>query len=147
MATVFLLSPAYCGGRRAAMMRRPGSQLAIARKLREDTLTLAEAFTFMSSLYFRGKIAYARAFAPGDDSTLVITPTRGLQSPEMVVSPQLLDEFAAVDIASDDVRYSRPLERDLDALISRMPDDASFCGRRVRPSISGKDGCEQNPCG
>jgi hypothetical protein len=124
MATVFLLSPAYCCGRRAAMMLRPGSQLAIARRLREETLTLAEAFTFMSSLYFRGKIAYARAFAPAVDSTFVITPTRGLQSPETVVTQAVLDEFAAVDIASDDVRYSRPLERDLDALAARLPVDA-----------------------
>ncbi len=42
----------------------------------------------------------------------------------MVVSPQLLHEFAAVDIASDDIRYSRPLERDLDALVARLADDA-----------------------
>jgi len=124
MATVFLLSPAYCGGRRAAMLLRSGSQLAIARRLQADTLTLGEAFTFMSGLYFRGKIAYARTFAPDLDSTLVITPTRGLRSPEMVVSQQLLHEFAAVDIASDDVRYSRPLERDLEGLAARLPDDA-----------------------
>jgi hypothetical protein len=124
MATVFLLSPAYCGGRRAAMLLRSGSQLPIARKLQNETLTLGEAFTFMSGLYFRGKIAYARTFAPGVDSTLVITPTRGLQSPEIVVTQAVLNEFAAVDIASDDVRYSRPLERDLDALAARMPADA-----------------------
>lgn len=124
MATVFLLSPAYCGGRRAGMLLRSGSRLALATRLQDDTLTLGEAFTFMSGLYFRGKIAYARAFASGLDSTLVITPTQGLRSPEMVVSRQLLREFADVDIASDDIRYSRPLERDLDELAARLPDDA-----------------------
>jgi len=123
MATVFLLSPAYCGGRRAAIMLRPGSKLPIARRLQEQTLSLGEAFSFMSGLYFRGKITYARAFAATPDSTLVITPTRGLQSPDAVVTTDLLNEFAGVDISSDDVRYSQPLERDLQALAARMPAD------------------------
>ena len=34
----------------------------------------------------------------------------------------LLREFAGVDIASDDRRYRRPLERDLGALASRLPE-------------------------
>jgi hypothetical protein len=123
MATVFLLSPAYCGGRRAAIMLRPGSGLSIAKRLDQERLTLGEAFSFMSGLYFRGKITYARAFA-ARDSTLVITPTRGLQSPDAVVTRDLLNEFAAVDISSDDARYSRPLERDLRALAARVPADA-----------------------
>jgi hypothetical protein len=122
MASVFLLSPAYCGGRRATILLRPGSSLAIARRLHDHALTLGEAFTFMSGLYFRGKITYARTFAP--DSTLVITPTRGLQSPDLLVTADLLREFAEVDISSDDVRYRRPLERDLDSLASRIPADA-----------------------
>jgi hypothetical protein len=124
MATVFLLSPAYCGGRRAAIMLRQGSQLAIAKRLDEERLSLGEAFSFMSGLYFRGKITYASAFGATADSTLVITPTRGLQSPDMVVTRELLQEFAGVDISSDDARYSRPLERDLRVLSARMPADA-----------------------
>jgi hypothetical protein len=121
MSTVFLLSPAYCGGRRAAILLRPGSPLPIARRLHERTLTLGEAFAFMSGLYFRGKITYARTFAP--DATLVITPTQGLQRPDTVVTADLLQEFAGVDIASDDVRYSLPLERDLERLAAGTPRD------------------------
>ena len=121
MATVFLLSPAYCGGRRAAILLRPGSELPIARRLHEDSLSLGDAFSFMSGLYFRGKITYARAFAATPDATLVITPTRGLQSPDLVVSSSLLHEFAGVDISSDDVRYSEPLERDLRVLAAQIP--------------------------
>jgi len=117
---MFLLSPAYCGGRRAAIMLRPGSQIDVARRLRSETLTLADAFSFMSGLYFRGKIAYARAFAPAG-STFVITPTRGLQSPDTVVTEDVLREFAGLDISSDDVRYREPLERDLRALSARIP--------------------------
>jgi hypothetical protein len=119
MTTVFLLSPAYCGGRRAKILLKPGSTLAIAQRLRAGTLTLGDAFTFCSGLYFRGKITYARRFAP--DATFVITPTRGLQSPDLNVSADLLREFAGVDIASDDERYRGPLERDLRALATRLP--------------------------
>src|SRR5262245_33259963 len=122
MTTVFLLSPAYCAGRRAKILLKPGSTVAIARRLREGTLSLGEAFTFCSGLYFRGKITYARAFAP--DTTLVITPTRGLQPPDLLVTADLIREFAAVDIASADARYSKPLERDLRVLVDRLSPEA-----------------------
>ena len=115
----FLLSPAYCAGRRAKILLRPDSTLPIANRLRAGTLTLGETFTFCSGLYFRGKITYALRFAP--DATFVITPTRGLQPPHLLVSVDVIREFAGVDIASDDVRYSRPLERDLRALADRLP--------------------------
>ncbi len=121
MSTVFLLSPAYCGGRRAKSLLNTGSRLAIAQRLHAGRLTLGEAFTFMSGLYFRGKMAYARAFAPAD--TFVITPTRGLQPPELPVSAALIREFAGVDISEDDARYRKPLDRDLRALVKRLPED------------------------
>jgi hypothetical protein len=120
MSTIFLLSPAYCAGRRAAILLRPDSDLPIARRLRAETLTLGDAFSFLSGLYFRGKITYARRFAHSSDATLVITPTLGLQSPDTVITAGLLREFAGVDISSDDARYRGPLERDLCALASRM---------------------------
>jgi hypothetical protein len=121
MSTVFLLSPAYCAGRRAAIMLRPGSQIEIARRLQSGTLTLGEAFSFLSGLYFRGKITYARTFARTPDATLVITPTLGLQSPDTPVTAERLREFAGVDISSDDARYRGPLERDLRVLATRLP--------------------------
>lgn len=124
MRQVFLLSPAYCGGRRAAIMLRPEAAGAMAQRLRSGTLTLGEAFSFMSGLYFRGKITYARQFAESAEATLVITPTRGLQRPDLIVSHALLREFAEVDISADDVRYRRPLERDLRALAGRLSDQA-----------------------
>ena len=123
MTTVFLLSPAFCGGRRAQSLLRPGATIEAARRLHAGTLTLADAFAFCSGLYFRGKIAYARAFARTPDDAFVITPTRGLQSPDTMVNAGLIREFAAVDIASDDVRYREPIERDLSALEARLPAD------------------------
>ena len=122
MRTVFLLSPAYCGGRRAKSLLNPTSAHAVAARLQAGTLTLADAFAFCSGLYFRGKIAYARAFGPG--RTFVITPTRGLVPPDTLVTADLIREFAGVDISEGDARYRKPLERDLRALVARSGGDA-----------------------
>jgi hypothetical protein len=124
---MFLLSPAYCGGRRAALLLRPQSVFPLAVRCRDGAITLGEAFAFMSGLYFRGKLAYANAFGRGcapTPATLVITPTRGLQAADELVTPDVLREFAAVDIAADDPRYRAPLERDAASLASRLPSDA-----------------------
>jgi len=103
---------------------REGSTLAIAARLREGTLSIGDAFAFMSGLYFRGKLAYARAFAQHDgpdvDTILVITPTRGLVPSETLVSMELLQEFAGVDIADGGSQYLDPLERDLAQLAGRL---------------------------
>jgi hypothetical protein len=126
--TVFLLSPAYCGGRRAKILLKPGSTIELAKKLDAGTLTLGEAFAFLSGLYFRGKLAYATAFgrgsAPGDAGAFVITPTRGLLPPHTLVTAATLHEFAAVDVSAADPRYRAPLERDVAALAARLPADA-----------------------
>ena len=61
---VFLLSPAYAGGKRARMLMRNTAEFDLARRLRgEDRVTIGEVFTFLSGLYFREKIAYANVFA------------------------------------------------------------------------------------
>jgi hypothetical protein len=117
---VFLLSPAFCGGRRAAILLNPDSKMTLASRLAEGSLTLGEAFSFMSGLYFRGKLAYAQRFG---SQVLVITPTRGLQPPDTTVSVKVLCEFAAVDVDVDDVRYRRPLDRDLRRLARQTGPD------------------------
>jgi hypothetical protein len=124
VTTVFLLSPAYCGGRRASYLMRDGSQLPLALKLADGTLTLGEAFTFMSGLYFRGKIGYAQRFGRHASPVLVITPTRGLLPPDTPVTVSMLQEFAAVDVDADDARYRRPLVRSLKQLTTSLPADA-----------------------
>lgn len=120
---VLLLSPAHCGGRRAKALMRPDATSAAATALQQGRLTLGDAFAFMSSLYFRGKLAYARAFAPAGQvfaASLVITPSRGLLPPETLATPALLDEFAAVDIDAGEPRYRAPLERDLSLVTARL---------------------------
>jgi hypothetical protein len=121
MRTLFLLSPAHCGGRRAALLLRPESTLALADRLRRGELPLGDAFTFMSGLYFRGKLAYARAFGRGPDAALVITPTRGLRPPGTVVCPDTIREFASVDVATGGPRFRDPLLRDARALAASHP--------------------------
>ncbi len=120
MSPVFLLSPAYCGGRRAALLLRAGSPLPLAVRLRAGTLTLGEAFAFLSGLYFRGKLAYANAFDPAGARTFVITPACGLRPASAPVTDTLLREFAAVDIGLEDPRYREPLEHDLAELAGRL---------------------------
>ena len=121
---LFLLSPAYCGGRRAGYLLREGSTLPLAMRLVAGTLTLGEAFSFMSGLYFRGKLGYARAFGRHETPALVITPTRGLLPPETLVTPALLHEFATVDVDAGDHRYRRPLDRSLRSLARSLPPEA-----------------------
>jgi len=117
---VFLLSPANVGGKRAKMLLNAEAPFELARRLHTGgTVSLGEAFCFMSGLYFRGKLAYAHAFAcppDGRAGVLVITSNRGLMPAETLVSTQELDSFSSVPIDGRDERYSRPLIRDALAL-------------------------------
>jgi hypothetical protein len=121
MTRTFLLSPAYAGGRRAQMLLSERAQFTLARRLRTgDAVSLGEVFTFLSGLYFRGKLAYANTFATDFERVLVITPTRGLVPAVTAVTLADLREFAEVDIAEEDPRYRKPLERDLRRLVRQL---------------------------
>ena len=62
--TVFLLSPASCGGERARLLFNPAARFDLARALRlAPGVPLGEVFSFLSGLYFRGKLEYARTYA------------------------------------------------------------------------------------
>jgi hypothetical protein len=121
---IFLLSPAYAGGKRARMILREEAQFPLAQTLRgKSGAPVADVFTFLSGLYFRGKIAYATAFARstrGIPGVFVITPTRGLIDPQTRIRLEDLREFAAVDIHEDDPRYRLPIERDARRLASNL---------------------------
>jgi hypothetical protein len=121
---IFLLSPAYAGGERARMILRERAQFDLARRLRSrERATLGEVFAFLSGLYFRGKLAYANAFARtahGICGVLVITPTRGLVNAAAKLSLRDLREFAEVDIDERDPRYREPLARDARRLAKKL---------------------------
>jgi hypothetical protein len=87
--------------------------------VRNGGAPLADVFTCLSSLYFRGKLAYARAFAdppPGAPAALVITSSRGLVALDMPVTLTELEEFARVPIGTDSAEYRGALERSARAL-------------------------------
>ena len=130
MTRVFLLSPAYAGGRRAQIIMSERAQFDLARRLRSrKPPTLGEVFEFLSGLYFRGKLAYATAFAPARgkrSAVLVITPTRGLVPAGTPISLEDLREFAEVDIQENDPRYREPLERDVKRLAEKLPADTQI---------------------
>jgi hypothetical protein len=127
---IFLLSPAYAGGRRAQMILSERAKFELAQKLRTKSgATIAEVFTFLSGLYFRGKIAYANAFARstnGACGVFVITPTRGLVDARSTITLSDLREFAAVEIDENDPRYRKPLEKSVRRLAKQLPADCEI---------------------
>lgn len=117
---ILLLSPASTNGKRAQMLLREAAQFPLARAVRSGGgAPLGEVFAFLSGLYFRGKLTYARAFAP--ETSFVITPDRGLRSPDELVTAATLRRFGAIDIADDEPRFSRPLLRDARRLAAADP--------------------------
>jgi hypothetical protein len=125
MRRVFLLSPANCSGRRAELLLAPHAQFALAQQLRgSDGAPLGAVFSFVSGLYFRGKLAYANRFSkppraidvPDAGGTLVITPAAGLVSAATKVTIDVIRHFASVDVSVRNAVYREPLERDAQAL-------------------------------
>jgi hypothetical protein len=122
---VFLLSPANCGGMRARMIVSPNARFPLALQMREESgAPIGDIFSFVSGLYFRGKLAYARRFAapPDPDDPLsgggifIITPNAGLRTPD---TPLTLTSFRAFSKASIDLTntsYRRSIERAAAAL-------------------------------
>jgi hypothetical protein len=118
---IFLLSPAHCGGKRAGYLLNETAQFALARRFHSpQAAPLGEVFSFLSGLYFRGKLAYAARFAHpprGAGGAYVITSNRGLLLPGTCVTPADLLAFGGTDISAEDPGYRLPLERDARALL------------------------------
>lgn len=124
---VFLLSPARCDGRRAKALLNPAAEFPLAVQLRQrEGASLGEVFSFLSGLYFRGKLTYARFFSSPDVSApiRIITTSRGLLEPEYRVRPGDLEEFARVDLSAGWAAFQEPFVRDARALERGLPSDA-----------------------
>jgi hypothetical protein len=100
------------------MIASPTAQFDLAQQLRtSEGAPLGEVFSFVSGLYFRGKLAYARRFARPPDpddpvvegGVLVITPNAGLRSVDTPVTVESFLAFANVDINLGNPKYVRPL--------------------------------------
>ena len=116
MNQIFLLSPANLAGVRGRRILSKWARLEIALRLRGEGLPLGELFAFVSGLYFRGKLAYARAFAqapPDTPAIFVITTSLGLVPPERVITRSDVERMTLVPIDPADGRYRDPLRRDI----------------------------------
>jgi hypothetical protein len=122
---IFLLSPANCSGVRAQMVASPTAGFDLARQLRSpEGAPLGELFAFVSGLYFRGKLAYARRFARPPEiedpvvagGVLVITPGAGLRAADTPVTIESFRSFAAVAIDLANPKYVQPLASSARAL-------------------------------
>jgi hypothetical protein len=120
---IFILSPANTSGVRGRLILREQACFELALRLRETGAPLGEIFSFISGLYFRGKLTYARAFAepPADaPGILVITASQGLRPPESPLFLDELREMSHVPIDAREVRYRGPLERDASQLSGQL---------------------------
>jgi hypothetical protein len=96
----------------------PRAGFDLAERLRAGRATLGETFTFLSGLYFRGKMAYVGAFARPPDpvapltgsGSLVITTNAGLRSPDTPISLDALRAFARCQIGVSSRTYRRALQ-------------------------------------
>jgi hypothetical protein len=127
---VFLLSPANCGGRRAQQVLSPRATFELAARLRSPRgAPLGEIFAFVSGLYFRGKLTYARRFAGPPDASgaaggiHIITPNAGLRDPDTLVTGTALRRFAGEDVDPANPAYRRPLERSARLLATEIGPD------------------------
>ena len=105
----------------------------LAVRLRQGGAPLGEVFSFLSGLYFRGKLAYATAFAspPDPESSLtgsgvfVITPSAGLRSPDTLVTLGALHDFARVDVTPGNPKYRVPLVQSAAAVAGDVGPDCA----------------------
>lgn len=130
MPRIFLLSPATLNGVRARQLASPRAQFPAAIRYRSpEGVALAEAFAFMSALYFRGKIGYALHFADppetiSDSGVYLIAPGVGLVPPDWPLTEERLKAMRRVPVDSKIRRYRKPLESAAAALASMLPETA-----------------------
>ena len=123
---LFLLSPASTSGRRAQLLFNERAQFPLAQALHSGAgARLGEVFSFLSGLYFRGKLAYATTFADAAADIRVITPDRGLVPPDTIITLDDLRAFSESPIETSNDRYTEPLMRDALELSKAGPADLS----------------------
>jgi hypothetical protein len=107
-----------------ALVLSPRATFDLARAVQSgEGAPLGEVFRFASGLYFRGKLAYAAAFAApprGVPGALVMAPGAGLVDPGRRIQAADLRALAAVPVDAREPRFRAPLERDARALSERL---------------------------
>lgn len=121
MSTIFLLSPANLSGLRAKQLASPRAQFDAAVRFRSpDGVAIADAFAFMSALYFRGKIAYARHFAKPSTGVFVITSGYGLVAPDWALTEERMNRMKKIDVDVASRSYTKPLREHATSLASTL---------------------------
>ena len=108
---IFLLSPANASGIRGNKLLSGRAQFDLALRLRTMGAPLGEIFSFMSSLYLRGKLVYTQRFASppaGLTGVFVITSSRGLLAPEVIVTVEELRAMSSGSIDYNNAEYRVP---------------------------------------
>jgi hypothetical protein len=126
---IFLLSPANAGGIRARMLFSPNAQFDLAQRLQNSSVPLGEVFSFLSGLYFRGKLTYAERFKnppPGIAGIHIITATSGLLLPEEPMTLARLRSISASTVDAENPQYRRPLDRDASRLRELLDPDTQL---------------------
>jgi hypothetical protein len=126
---IFLLSPANIGGIRGSQLMSGLMQSDLAGRLRNEGAPLGEIFSFISGLYFRGKLAYSQKFAKVTDGlrpAYVITASAGLIPCETLVTLERLREMCAGDVDIANQAYRGPLDRDANALSVQVSTDCEI---------------------
>jgi hypothetical protein len=127
---LFLLSPASLNGLRAQQLMSLRAKFALAQRYRTEAgVEIGDAFAFMSALYFRGKIAYARRFAVpspliGGDGIFVITPGYGLVPPDWRITEERMKRMRRIDVDVATRNYVKPLRDHANLLARTLDDDA-----------------------
>lgn len=122
---LFLVSPANLSGLRAQQLASPRAKFDAAVRYRSpEGVPIADAFAFMSSLYFRGKIAYARHFADPPDGVLIITSGYGLVPPDWRLNEERMKRMKKIDIDVSARSYAKPLREHASQLASMLSADA-----------------------
>ncbi len=127
---MFLLSPARCSGERAALLVA-SKRSELGARLHAQEAAIGDVFAWLSALYFRGKLVYARRFgaaAAAVPGALVMAPGLGLRAPETRISAPTLRAMGEVEVES--AAFVQPLLRD-----ARLVDRA--CGPAARIVLLG----------
>jgi hypothetical protein len=126
---IFLLSPANLSGLRAKQLASPRARFDTALRYQSEAgVPIADAFAFMSALYFRGKIAYARRFAVpspviGGDGIFIITSGYGLVPPDWRLNEERMKRMKKIDVDANARSYTKPLREHATLLAQALAHD------------------------
>jgi hypothetical protein len=94
------------------MLLHDKADFELAKRFRAGEATIGDVYSFISGLYFRGKMAYAEAFHAGPagvPGVLVIVPGAGLIPPGTIVDAGQLRAIAEIPVDAANPAFRDPL--------------------------------------